>query len=60
MIAHRLSTIENVDCIYVLKNGKIAEYGNRKKLMEKNGIFAQMFNDYNSAVEWKVAKEEAK
>ena len=27
MIAHRLSTITNADCIYVLKDGKIAESG---------------------------------
>ena len=27
VIAHRLSTIENVDCIYVLKEGKLVEQG---------------------------------
>ena len=29
MIAHRLSTVRNADCIYVIADGKIAEYGNR-------------------------------
>ena len=27
VIAHRLSTIKNVDCIYVLKNGRLIESG---------------------------------
>ena len=60
MIAHRLSTVKNADCIYVLKNGKITEQGTKEKLMRKNGIFAQMFTDYSSSVQWKISKEEAK
>ncbi len=35
MIAHRLSTVRNVDCIYVISDGKIVEYGNRAELIEK-------------------------
>ena len=57
MIAHRLSTIANVDCIYVIKDGLVAESGKREELLEKNGLFAKMWRDYAASVEWKVAKE---
>ena len=57
MIAHRLSTVVNADCIYVIENGKIAESGKYSKLLESGGLFSKMWNDYQSSVEWKVAKE---
>ena len=57
MIAHRLSTVRNADCIYVISDGKIAEYGNRAELIEKKGMFYKMQNDYQSSVSWKVSNE---
>ena len=39
-IAHRLSTIRNADEIIVINNEGIAEKGNHRELMEKNGIYA--------------------
>ncbi len=57
MIAHRLSTVANADCIYVIENGRIAESGTKDALCAKNGIFAKMWQDYGSSVQWKVAKE---
>ncbi len=57
MIAHRLSTVANADCIYVVEDGRIAESGTRDALCAKNGIFAKMWQDYGSSVQWKVAKE---
>lgn len=57
MIAHRLSTARNADCIYVIADGKIAEYGNRAELIEKKGMFYKMQNDYQSSVSWKVSNE---
>lgn len=57
MIAHRLSTVRNVDCIYVISDGKIVEYGNRAELIEKKGMFYKMQNDYQSSVSWKVSNE---
>ena len=57
MIAHRLSTVRNADCIYVIADGKIAEYGNRVELMKKKGMFYKMQNDYQSSVSWKVSNE---
>ena len=57
MIAHRLSTVSDADCIYVIKDGLIAESGRREELLEKNGLFAKMWKDYAASVEWKVEKE---
>ena len=57
MIAHRLSTVRNADCIYVIADGKIAEYENRAELIEKKGMFYKMQNDYQSSVSWKVSNE---
>lgn len=44
IIAHRLSTIKNADLILVMKEGNIIEQGNHKKLMEKNGFYADLYN----------------
>ena len=57
MIAHRLSTVANADCIYMVQDGRICESGTRDDLCAKNGLFAKMWRDYQSSVEWKVAKE---
>ena len=56
MIAHRLSTVTNADCIYVLADGKIAESGKHSELIEKNGVYSRMWNEYNSSVSWQVGK----
>ena len=57
MIAHRLSTVADADCIYVVQDGRIAESGTKDALCAQNGLFAQMWRDYQSSVQWKVAKE---
>ncbi|MBQ4524247.1 MAG: ABC transporter ATP-binding protein [Lachnospiraceae bacterium] len=54
MIAHRLSTVVDADCIYVLKDGKVEEQGNHGELLEKNGVYAHMWNEYNKSIDWKV------
>jgi ATP-binding cassette subfamily B protein len=43
IIAHRLSTIRDVDQIYVLDQGVIAESGTHEQLMEKtNGVYRKL------------------
>ena len=56
MIAHRLSTVTDADCIYVLKDGRIAESGTHDELTAKNGIYTHMWNEYNKSVNWQVGR----
>ena len=57
IIAHRLSTVAGADRIYVLKDGKIEEYGKYNELINNGGMFSKMWNDYRHSVDWKVSKE---
>ena len=57
MIAHRLSTVAGADRIYVVKGGQIAESGSSRELMERGGLFARMWKNYQTSVQWKVQKE---
>ena len=57
MIAHRLSTVTNVDQIFVICDGRVAECGNSRELLAKDGIFSRMWKNYQTSVQWKVTKE---
>ena len=57
MIAHRLSTVAGVDQIYVIEGGQVTESGKSRDLLEKGGVFSRMWQDYQTSVQWKVAKE---
>ena len=42
IIAHRLSTLMHVDKVLGLKKGEIVEFGNRKELLKKKGVFYKL------------------
>ena len=56
MIAHRLSTIRNADRVYVLQDGMVEEQGKHDELLEKGGLYADMWAEYQKAVNWKVGE----
>lgn len=54
MIAHRLSTVMNADRIFVMDDGQCVESGNHEELIQKNGLYKRMFDEYSRSIEWKV------
>ena len=51
VIAHRLSTVVDADEIVVLDQGRISERGRHAELLEKNGLYAAMWNRQREADE---------
>ena len=43
VIAHRLSTIKDADKIIVMDQGEIIEIGEQDALLEKNGVYAELY-----------------
>jgi ATP-binding cassette subfamily B protein len=43
IVAHRISTVKDADEIIVLDEGRVAERGTHRDLLERNGIYAQMY-----------------
>lgn len=54
IIAHRLSTIENADKIVVLERGSIKETGTHQQLLEKNGLYFNLYNKHDALIEEKI------
>ncbi|KAJ5234569.1 ABC transporter integral membrane type 1 [Penicillium citrinum] len=43
-IAHRLATVKDADQIVVIQNGRLAENGSPRELLDKGGVYASMVN----------------
>ena len=54
MIAHRLTSVVEANNILVINDGKIAEQGTHKDLVNKNGIYTKMWNEYQQSVKWQI------
>lgn len=44
VVAHRLSTIKNADEIAVIDDGQILEQGTHDELLNKNGLYSELYN----------------
>ena len=56
-IAHRLTSVVDVDSILVIDKGKIAEQGNHHELINRQGVYARMWNEYQKSIQWTIGKE---
>ena len=54
MIAHRLRTVVDADQIIVLEDGKLAELGTHKELMEKKGLYEKLYHIQQESLGWAV------
>ncbi|MEM9599895.1 MAG: metal ABC transporter permease, partial [Pseudomonadota bacterium] len=44
VVAHRLSTIQEADLILVMDSGQIVERGSHADLLEKGGLYAELWS----------------
>lgn len=54
VIAHRLKTVVSADKILVLDGGIITESGTHNELLNRNGLYAKLWNLQTATVGWKI------
>lgn len=57
LIAHRLSTVVGADRILVVDNGRIVETGTHNELLTQGGVYKKLWEQYQSAANWKIGGE---
>jgi ABC-type multidrug transport system fused ATPase/permease subunit len=58
VIAHRLSTIRRSDRIYVMDHGRVAEVGSHEELLERGGLYSNLYEMQFKAQEVTVSDDE--
>ncbi len=56
MIAHRMTTVRDADNIAVVDSGQIVEYGSHDELIQKDGLYKKMWDEYQSSIGWNIKK----
>lgn len=59
MITHRLANIVKSDCIYVLQDGKCAEFGTHKELLLNNDVYAALYKKQRELEEYQGGERNA-
>ena len=44
LVSHRFGTVHMADQIIVMDGGRVAESGDHQALMDRDGIYAELFN----------------
>lgn len=55
LISHRLANVVALDCIYMLKNGKVDESGTHEELMKRGGSYSSLFEHQRHLEEYRKA-----
>jgi ATP-binding cassette subfamily B protein len=58
VIAHRLSTIRRSDRIYVMDHGRVAEVGSHEELLERGGLYSNLYEMQFKAQEVTASDDE--
>jgi ATP-binding cassette subfamily B protein len=58
VIAHRLKTVAGADQILVLNKGRIEEQGKHAELLQKNGLYARLWNEQQRSGGWKFGRRQ--
>ncbi|MDO5748003.1 MAG: ABC transporter ATP-binding protein, partial [Actinomycetaceae bacterium] len=58
MIAHRLTTVMDVDRIIVIDNGHIVQQGTHHELVERDGCYQRMWQEYQQSASWHFTEGE--
>lgn len=58
IVAHRISTVKDADLILVLDDGRIAERGDHRTLLEQGGLYARMYRRQLVEEELQVDEEQ--
>ncbi len=59
VVAHRISTVKDAEEILVLDDGRIAERGTHRDLLERNGLYAAMYRRQLLEEELEVDEEQS-
>ena len=57
MIAHKLKTVAGADQILVLDQGKIVERGTHAELLQKDGLYAHLWNGQQETSGWQIQRK---
>jgi ATP-binding cassette subfamily B protein len=44
-VTHRLASVVNADCIFVMADGQVAEFGGHQDLLELGGLYARLWQE---------------
>ncbi|MDO5717667.1 MAG: ABC transporter ATP-binding protein [Tissierellia bacterium] len=54
LVAHRLNSVIDADKIIVMESGKIIESGSHSELIDINGSYKKMWQQYNASSDWRI------